>query len=1352
LPAEGGDVRSLLFPVLTIAMLVSCGGTVGVPPDMAGPETDLAEDGTADAETADEAQPDADAPEPEAADEAGADQADAAAEDGSPADESTGDTEVATGDATVDAADEAPDEAADDETDDAVDEATDGDEDVAADVAADVVAEAGPDPFPSGLCAKKKLATWSRKVLHVGGTVTFNEVMYHPAGGAGLEWIELHNPMAVDTDLSGWRLDGAVAYAFPEGTIVPGRGFVVVAADPAAFAASTGVQGSLGPWTGQLPDGGGRIDLLNNAGRLMDSLAYDDSEPWPVAADGSGATLAKVDPNGSSEVAEGWTAGRPIGGTPGQANLPDPLVPQDGPGIVLNELGGGASPFFIEVANAGAVPVDVGGVALASSAGGEHVLPPQSLAPGAVLLVPGAALGFGAAAGDKVFLYAAGHADVLDAVVVTAAPRGRAVPGTGPWLYPDTATPGAANVVAVHDEVVVNEVMYHHGPKTLPDGTAQSSSEEWIELFNRGSVEVDVGGWQLVDEVELELPAGTIIPAGGYLVLARDAAKLKSAHPGVPIVGDFDGKLDNDGGRILLLDACGNPADEVAYRDGGRWPAQADGGGSSLELRNPFADNQVPEAWAASDESSAASWQYYEYEDVAAPSPVGPDGQWQELVVGLLDEGEALLDDVSVVEDPAGAAIELVQDGTFDTGVAAGWRIIGNHRHSEVAPDPDDPGNLVLRLKATGATEHMHNHAETTLAGGHPIVNGKTYKVSFRARWVSGSNRLNTRLYFNRLARTTVLPVPEPNGTPGAQNTAFQANLGPSYAAFGHSPAVPAAFEPVLVSVVASDPDGVAGVTLWTSVAGGEATATSMQDAGGGTYQAVVPGQPEATLVQFWVEGYDLSGAASAFPAAGPASRALWKVDDGLAAKNGLHDFRIVLTQADADWLHDEVNVMSNDLVGATVIYDEREAFYDVGVRIKGSERGRSMPLRAGFSVHFHREQPFRGVYRTVMIDRSEGVQFGQREMLINQVMCHAGSVSSEYNDLVQVIPPRLDHTGPAELQLARFSDLFLDSQFEDGSDGMLFEYELIYYPTTTDNGTPEGGKLPQPDLVVGTPVKDLGDDREAYRYDFIIKNNVWQDDYSGLIAFAKAFGLTGDAFEAVVGDYIDVDEWLRAFAFATLSGAWDQYASGAAHNADFYVRPSDGLVLYLPHDLDFHPASPYNPVVWSGDLAKLLKAPGNLRRYYGHVLDIVQTSYNTAYMQRWCDHYGALLPGQDFAGHCQFIAQRSAWALEGAADSVTKAVPKVPFAITTNGGEDLTVPGAALITLDGTGWVDVREIRMTGDAAALDAVWIGATEWLASVPLHCGPNAIALTAIDPHGALVGSDAITVTASGGSCP
>ena len=59
----------------------------------------------------------------------------------------------------------------------------------------------------------------------------------------------------------------------------------------------------------------------------------------------------------------------------------------------------------------------------------------------------------------------------------------------------------------------------------------------------------------------------------------------------------------------------------------------------------------------------------------------------------------------------------------------------------------------------------MHNHVETTLAGGLSVVNGRIYEISYRARWLGGSNRLNTRLYFNRLAKSTELARTDAAGT-----------------------------------------------------------------------------------------------------------------------------------------------------------------------------------------------------------------------------------------------------------------------------------------------------------------------------------------------------------------------------------------------------------------------------------------------------------------------------------------------------------------------------------------------------------------------------------------------------------
>ena len=42
-------------------------------------------------------------------------------------------------------------------------------------------------------------------VLGKDSVVVFNEIMYHPEDADGIEWIELHNQMSVDVELSGWE-------------------------------------------------------------------------------------------------------------------------------------------------------------------------------------------------------------------------------------------------------------------------------------------------------------------------------------------------------------------------------------------------------------------------------------------------------------------------------------------------------------------------------------------------------------------------------------------------------------------------------------------------------------------------------------------------------------------------------------------------------------------------------------------------------------------------------------------------------------------------------------------------------------------------------------------------------------------------------------------------------------------------------------------------------------------------------------------------------------------------------------------------------------------------------------------
>jgi len=1014
-----------------------------------------------------------------------------------------------------------------------------------------------------------------------------------------------------------------------------------------------------------------------------------------------------------------------------------PVDPDLPAALELNEIAAsGALTFFIEVRNPTSQTISTSGYVLevAGSEDATDPLPNTTVPPGGTLSFNHVQLGFRPGTGDKIILRAPGGAPV-DAQLADAVVRGRSQAWPGRWLFPSSATPGNANAFSLQQNIVINELCYH--PVEL---TPASADKEWIELRNRGAAAVNLGGWRIGGGITFTIPANTTLPAGGYLVIAKNPGSFP-VPGGVTVLGPWSGSLANSGEAVTLFDATGNPADEVSYLDGGRWPGAADGEGSTLELRDPRSDNSLPEAWSASDESARRSWQNYSYRMTATASSVGPDNQWREFIFGLLDGGDVLLDDITVIENPDSTAVPMIANGDFSSGTA-GWRFLGNHRHAEVIDDPGQPGNPVLHLSAKGPTEHMHNHVETTLASGRQVVNGRVYEIRYRARWLGGSNRLNTRLYFNRCAKTTELARAENPGSPGTMNSSAVTNAGPTFTRFIHSPAVPDAGESVTVTAGATDPDGLGTLALHYSVDGGPVTSVPMTSSGdGATFTAVVPGQAAASVVRFHVSATD--GAAvpqtSYFPADGASSHALYQVNDSLAAANGLHNIRIVMDPADKALLYQTNNLMSNERLGCTVIYNESEIYYEAGVRLKSSQRGRPSNNRVGFNLGFNEDQLFRGIHPTIAIDRSDGQETGCREILFDHTMAAGGGIPAEYNDLCQVIAPNPAHSSHAILQMARFNDVFLDSQFDNGSEGTAWEYELIYYPTTTDAN---GYKLPQPDGVVGTDLTNLGDDKELYRWNFLLENNEDKDDYSRIIAAAKQFAKNGSAFESGLSDVIDPGQWLQALAHACTTGAGDSFFDNSNHNGIFYARP-DGKVLYFPHDMDFA-FNATRGIFENSELQKLVADPARRRLYLGHLHHLCTTVFNQSYLGPWATHYGSLLPGQNFAGHMSYINTRSNYIL-GAIQSDT---PAVAFAITTNGGANFPTPFSP-VTLAGTGWVNVQHIRLAGSSVPLAATWTSTTGWEVAVPIAPGANAITLEAVDFTGAVVGSDSIVVTNTGG---
>ena len=61
------------------------------------------------------------------------------------------------------------------------------------------------------------------------------------------------------------------------------------------------------------------IRLYDSSESLVDIVSYDDDEPWPILADGSGPTLELKNPNLDNDTSGNWSASENYG-TPGEVN------------------------------------------------------------------------------------------------------------------------------------------------------------------------------------------------------------------------------------------------------------------------------------------------------------------------------------------------------------------------------------------------------------------------------------------------------------------------------------------------------------------------------------------------------------------------------------------------------------------------------------------------------------------------------------------------------------------------------------------------------------------------------------------------------------------------------------------------------------------------------------------------------------------------------------------------------------------------------------------------------------------------------------------------------------------------
>lgn len=485
-----------------------------------------------------------------------------------------------------------------------------------------------------------------------GAYVMITEIMYNAPENSALEWVELKiigGSAMSDMQYFNLHLDGAVTYYFPAEPLDTNE-YIVVTNDPDLFKKTyPDFAGRLfGPWEKDVKTDS--IAKLSNEGDVIDvkltgagdvSCAFSKEPPWPSLADGNGSSLVFV--GGNPSQASAWAASKKEWGNPGAADeYVEPIT------VRLNEI----QPFvladnekgWVELYNSGDKDVDVTGWIFESKyknaswtikkgkvpAKGYLVLPAddESVFGEQIILNPKGGsyylyetVGGKKNGGESSLLLAAsnlssGIIDVSDGSTAQGAMK--------------KATKGAANEALKVGPLFIDEIYYH----PMEGGAVPF---EFMEIVNKADTAVNLyvtkasksKGWK-VEGINMEFSSGTIVPAGGRVLLLSDSLERDTGaiRSDFKIASDvqiclYKGKLSNRGETVAVKQPFDwdpvtpddtNPdlntalvqwyydwSDATLYSDTWKGLEEADGYGKSLQRTDYSTMGYEASAWEAAE-------------------------------------------------------------------------------------------------------------------------------------------------------------------------------------------------------------------------------------------------------------------------------------------------------------------------------------------------------------------------------------------------------------------------------------------------------------------------------------------------------------------------------------------------------------------------------------------------------------------------------------------------------------------------------------------------------------------------------------------------------------------------------
>lgn len=164
--------------------------------------------------------------------------------------------------------------------------------------------------------------------------------------------------------------------------------------------------------------------------------------------------------------------------------------------------------------------------------------------------------------------------------------------GTPQWSAQTVGVYVPSAVVATAANLVVSEIHYHPAdpsPAEITAGFTNPDDFEFVEVANISPDKVSLAGVQFVQGdigqgIGFAFNDGSTwsLAAGARAIVVKNRLAFAQRYPGIPIAGEYRGRLDNDGDLLTLKGASGAIIAAISYDDLCPWPAAADGAGYSL--------------------------------------------------------------------------------------------------------------------------------------------------------------------------------------------------------------------------------------------------------------------------------------------------------------------------------------------------------------------------------------------------------------------------------------------------------------------------------------------------------------------------------------------------------------------------------------------------------------------------------------------------------------------------------------------------------------------------------------------------------------------------------------------------